>query len=364
MKLISRIRGRLSPAKQSSIIEKRTYDNNLLFYTILKTLVQCKLSESKMISFQSLVFKASQELDNDAEKIKTLLLSSEQIVRFDGATRSSYDNLINLLDANKIQMWLDMVDVSIELLLFKDLILQESKAHTIAKQQEAEKEIVDHLSIEYDASNLCLPYGQRVLSSLLVFALTDTHRKSEFLLENSNQRVKQIYPKINNISDNYSINCNNMLILIVDESINQSIKSTAGSSYEDRVEYMIKPLPSVSNWEGHSHDENIKAMEYDFTFTLNGKKVGISAKRTLRERYKQNHEDIENLDVDYVFVFTLGTDLNEDKLDSLLQKNGTYVVVSKEIYDSKDYFKKNQNVISSESLAAADGDHFLSSIVG
>ena len=30
------------PTKQSTKIEKETYDNNLLFYTILKTLVQCK----------------------------------------------------------------------------------------------------------------------------------------------------------------------------------------------------------------------------------------------------------------------------------------------------------------------------------
>ena len=349
--------------KQSTKIEKETYDNNLLFYTILKTLVQCKLTEQKMISFQSLIYKTNQTLNSNAVKLKASLLSSEQVIKIDGTTRSSYDNLINLLDVDKAQMWLDMVDISIELLLFKGLILQESKAYTIARQQEVEKEIIDHLSIEYDASNLCLPYGQRVLSSLLVFALTDASRKSEFLLESSNQRVKQIYSKINNLSDNYSINCNNMLILIVDESINQSIKSTAGASYEDRVEYMVKPLPSVSDWEGHSHDENIKAMEYDFTFILNSKKVGISAKRTLRERYKQNHEDVENLNVDYIFVFTLGTDLNEDKLNSLLQKSGTYVVVSKEIYDSKEYLRKNQNVISSESIAAADGDKFLSSII-
>jgi len=334
--------------QQNAKIERETYDNNLLFYTILKTLVQCKLNEQKMIALQSLIHKSFQSFNGDADKMKEFLLSSERIVKPEVAIRGYYDNLVNLIDLDKTEMWLQMVDAGIDLLLFKDLILQESKAYTLARQQEAEKEIKDHLSVEYDASNLSQPYGQRVLSSLLVFALTDPKRRSEFLLESSNRRVKQIYLKIIKLANNYSINCNNMLILVVDESVNQSIKSKAGASYEDRVEYMIKPY--VENWKGHSHDENIRAMEYDFTFSLNGKKAGISAKRTLRERYKQNHEDVESLSVDYVFVFTLGTDLNEDKLDSLLQKGGTYVVVSREAYDSKKYLRDNSNVISSETL--------------
>ena len=92
-------------------------------------------------------------------------------------------------------------------------------------------------------------------------------------------------------------------------------------------------------------------MEYDFTFKLNGKKAGVSAKRTLRERYKQNHEDIDVLDVDYVFLFTLGTDLNKDKLENILQKNGIYVVVANEIYNERDYLKNNDRVISSNELS-------------
>ena len=100
--------------KQSTKIEKETYDNNLLFYTILKTLVQCKLTEQKMISFQSLIYKTNQTLNSNAVKLKASLLSSEQVIKIDGTTRSSYDNLINLLDVDKAQMWLDMVDISID----------------------------------------------------------------------------------------------------------------------------------------------------------------------------------------------------------------------------------------------------------
>lgn len=344
-------------------IERDIYDNNLLFYTILKILVQCRLDEQKMVGFQSLLTKLRPVCNGDTEKLRETLRASVQVVKPDSASRNSYDNLISLLEADRAQMWLDMVDVGIDLLLFKDLILQESKSYAIARHQEIDREIADHLSIEYDVSNLSLPYGQRVLSSLLVSALTDVHRKKEFLLETSNRRVKQIYEKVNLLSDRYAVNCNNMLILIVDESVNQSIKSTAGASYEGRVEYMMQLLPSITGWEGHSHDENIRAMEYDFTFTFNCKRVGISAKRTLRERYKQNHEAVENLNVDYVLVFTLGTDLNEDKLNSLLQKDGTYVVVAKEIYDAKSYLKENPRVFSSEAITTSDDGAFLSKII-
>lgn len=178
--------------------------------------------------------------------------------------------------------------------------------------------ITDKLSLEYDMSCLCMPYGQKVVSSLLVYSLTNLDRKTEFILSSSNVRVKEINSKLRCLVDNYNINCNNMLLLIVDESISQSIKSNAGSDYEDRVYSMLNG--NVDNLDDHIHDSKISAMEYDYTFEINNKKVGVSAKRTLRERYKQNHEDIDVLDVDYVILFTLGTDLNEDKVNSILEK--------------------------------------------
>ena len=79
----------------------------------------------------------------------------------------------------------------------------------------------------------------------------------EFILEASGAKVKEISAKIRGLAEKYKINSNSMLILIVDESINQSIKSTAGSSYESRVEYMMHPL--VEDWHGHSHDKNVDA---------------------------------------------------------------------------------------------------------
>lgn len=336
-------------------IEKKVYDNNLLFYTLLKNLLQCKLSDQKLLSLQAQVKRYLEGNNCDYEEIRNHLLLSEDIVKLSSQTRKPYENFVNLLTDNNLLAWSNMLNVGVDLLLYKDLILQEAKAYTIRRQQEMEAEIKDQLSVQYDATNLCMPYGQRVLGSLLVFSLTSVDRYSTFILEESNKTVGSIRSKIKHLSKEYSINCNNMLILIVDESINQSIKSTAGASYENRVEHMVRPL--VSNWKGHSHDKNINAMEYDFTFTVGKKKVGVSAKRTLRERYKQNHEDPIGLDVDSVIVFTLGTDLNEDKLNNILQKDNTYVVVADEVYRMHSYLQNNRRVISSRVFVKCDEEH-------
>lgn len=124
--------------------------------------------------------------------------------------------------------------------------------------------------------------------------------------------------------------------------------SDAGQSYESRVEEKL--LPIVDKLNGHSHDSKISSVEYDFTFELNDVKCGISAKRTLRERYKQNFEDVDFLTVDAMFLITLGIDLNEDKLNNILQKNGQYVIVADEVYEAKEYLKNNPRVLSSKNI--------------
>lgn len=336
-------------AKREITITNLIYEQNLYFYTILKNLVQVGFSENQLVTLQTIILKNKKNYSNDFIGLQSILLGSGTVIKDGTKKYENYINLVNLLDEDKYDAWTSMMDVAIDLILFKDLILQEAKAYVISSQRDNENRIEDKLCLEYDMSNLCLPYGQKVISSLLVFALTDVERKNEFIMNSSGKCVKEINDKLRYLVENYNINCNNMLLLIVDESISQSIKSTAGASYEDRVKLSL--MGKVDDLELHSHDSNITAMEYDFTFNLNGKKVGVSAKRTLRERYKQNHEDIDVLDVDYVFLFTLGTDLNKDKLEHILQKKGIYVVVADEIYKEREYLKNNFKVISSKNLS-------------
>ena len=327
-------------------ITEVVYNNNLQFYTILKLLIKCKLSDKQLILLQDVLLKNIKVPDRIL--LQKILLSNNAIAT--EGTQKSEDlcMLINTLEYSDIIMWKDMLDISIELRLIKDLILQESKAYANNQYKEVISQLNDKLSLECDISKLSLPYGQRVMSSLLVFALTDNNRKNEFILESSGKSVREFSDKISKLVNNYEINCNNMFSLIMTESVNQSIISDAGQSYESRVEEKL--LPIVDKLNGHSHDSKISSVEYDFTFELNDVKCGISAKRTLRERYKQNFEDVELLDDDYMFLITLGIDLNEDKLNNILQKNGIYVVVAQEVYESKEYLKNNNRVISSEKL--------------
>ena len=327
----------------SYYITEEKYENNLLFYTILKNLLQCKAKEEKLILFQSFINENKENYINKANDLKAHLLLSNYVPN---SSKEVFGLLLQTLNNSNFDMWIDLVDCAIELMIFKNLILEETNAYISLKSQTIEKNIKDKLSLKYDISKLELPYGKRVISSLLTFVLTDTERDRNFVLQTSNKIAKSIYTKINNVSANYHINCNNMMMLIVSESVNQSIKSEAGSSYEDRILSIL--AGRVNNLEKHVHDKNIPAVEYDYKFDYEGYTFGISAKRTLRERYKQNHEDTTLLEVDYVIAITLGVDLNEDKMNNILQKKGNYIVVAEEIYDENPYLISNNKVYSSK----------------
>lgn len=327
-------------------ITEKAYKNNLHFYTILKLLIKCKLLDKQLIILQDSLFKNRKITDRGL--LQKVILSNNAIASEGTQKYEDLCLLVNTLENIDIMMWKNMLDVALELMLIKDLVLQESKVYANNQYKEEVSKLNDKLSLEYDMSKLSLPYGQRVISSLLVFALTDIERKNQFILETSGKSVKEFSEKIKRLVNDYDINCNNMFSLIMSESINQSIISDAGQSYESRVEEKL--LPIVDKIYRHSHDSKIPSVEYDFTFKLNDIKCGISAKRTLRERYKQNLENVELLDVDFMFLVTLGIDLNEDKLNNILRKKGIYVVVAQEVYEGHDYLKNNKRVISSKEL--------------
>lgn len=324
-------------------ITELEYRNNLLFYTILKDLLKCKLREKRLLNLEELI---EHNKNLSCNKMKQLLLNG--IVKENTKVYDDFMIFLNLANEDNFEMWKELVLVSIELLLAKDLILEESKTYARIKYKEKIDRIKDKLSLEYDMSNLEYPYGQRVISSLLVYVLTNVEREDEFILETSKNTIKVLNTKLKSIVKKYMININNMFMIIIDESINQSIKSDAGQSYENRVYNLL--LNISDKVENHSHDEMISSVEYDFTFYIDGRKYGVSAKRTLRERYKQNFEDVNFLTVDAMFLITLGIDLNEDKLNNILQKNGQFVIVANEVYEAKEYLRNNPRVLSSKNI--------------
>lgn len=132
-----------------------------------------------------------------------------------------------------------------------------------------------------------------------------------------------------------TIDVKGVFIQILSQCMNQSIVSAAGGSYEDRV--LNKLLQSINQNDidqGPIHDSKINSVEYDFKITIGSKEIGVSAKRTLRERYKQNFEEHSLLDVDRIILVTLGIDLPDNKISNLIQKDYP-VFVSDEIYNSR-----------------------------
>lgn len=265
-------------------------------------------------------------------------------------TYEDYLTLINLCDEDNFDMWCDLTILSIELLLSKRSLLDEVKEYSNSQYRHSIEDARDKLSLEYDYINLEKPYGQRVVSALLVDLFADVNIDKEIVLDASQKIVKSLSDLISYNSKKYYVNVNNILMIVIDESVNQSIILTAGGSYEDRVfsalsEISLTVIP-------HAHDKFINSVEYDYIFELDDKKYGVNTKRTLRERYKQNFEDVNQLSVDAMFLITLGTGLNQEKLNNIMQRHGYYVVVSQEVYDSHDYFKNNKRVISSKNFNA------------
>ncbi|MCL2630914.1 MAG: hypothetical protein FWD49_05285 [Firmicutes bacterium] len=315
-------------------LQRNVYNDNLDFYTLTKLLLQAHLSDRQLILLQNII-TANYGKGNLAESILA-----------GGFTKIDY--LLSIFSNTANNKLADYLDTAIDLLLIKDLVLKESKLYVAQEFKSEISKIADLLSIEYDISGLHLPYGQRVVSALLVFALTNICRDTVFLISASEDRLNCFLSKSKNLAEKYALNLTSMFQIITDECVNQSIRADAGMGYEARVTQTLFPL--VNNLTGHAHDSKIKSVEYDNKFSFNGKLCGVSAKRTLRERYKQNLENTELLDVDYMFVVTLGLDLNETTLNNILSKNGNYVIVSKEQFALKEYLRTNDKVIPSDKI--------------
>lgn len=129
--------------KVNKYIEKETkitdytFKWNLFFYTLLKGIVQIKMSENQLIKLQGLVANYKGSI-NRVSELQSLLINSK-IMKPDSKGSESLINIINLLDNDTYDAWNSMIDVAIDLILFKDLILEESKAYVINQKKMMKK---------------------------------------------------------------------------------------------------------------------------------------------------------------------------------------------------------------------------------
>lgn len=242
--------------------------------------------------------------------------------------------LLNL----KNQIDLDIFILSLQLIEIKPFLLQEAKFVEITDLSNLKK--YNPLSLEYDEISKSKPYFTRVngaLLSSLLFSKIESE-DYDFIPSLSQNYLVCLFQKSKLLAKN-NIELNQIFMLMFNESLNQSIISDSGSNYEERVLSVILELGIKAETIKKTHDEKDKSTEYDFYFELGGRKYGIGAKRTLRERYKQFIKTTQTTEIDVILEFTLGTDLTEEKAKTIRQ-HSTYLIVSDEIYSSRKYLQE------------------------
>lgn len=295
---------------------------NLELYKIIKDVIQLKLTSNQIVDFiESLKLIIKSEVDFES-KIKNLKVS---ITKKYSNKESKIHQLNELINNNLFEdKHLYILKIAFNLIRYKGFILEKSK---LISDNFRTLDSIHLMDFSYDYNLLLLPYSVRVAGALLIKLLFEA-------VENSTDPIyESLKADINQIKD---LDSDIVLQIIYAESASQSIRSTSGNSYENRFEEILKANGIA--YKSQCFDSKINSVEYDFKLLIKNKTIGVSVKRTLRERYKQNHEDVNNLDVDAMFLITLGIDLNEDKIKYITSKNGQYIFVASDLYAQKKHF--------------------------
>lgn len=234
---------------------------------------------------------------------------------------------------------------SIRLIIIKDLLLAEAKLKQTTNIEKLKD--LNPLSLEYDKITVFNPYLCRVNGALLSLVFFDG-LKTEFINQEVDDFVKELSEQANKLFL-FGIEPNQIFMLLFNESLNQSITSTSGSDYEDRIKSTLLKIGIPSESIHKTHDTIDKSTEFDLFFRLNNKTYGIGAKRTLRERYKQFIKTAQMTPIDVMIEITLGTDLTKEKAKSITN-HGVYLFISDEIYQSNAYLQELSMVYSVNSL--------------
>jgi hypothetical protein len=239
---------------------------------------------------------------------------------------------------------LEALNLSCKLIDLKPLLLEEAKLISQTKQTSLGK--YHPLSIEYDRITVTIPYTTRVSGALIAMILFQKIEdgNTTFLSQIAKDYAEEIVESSKKLLNN-GVSLEEMFLLMFTESVNQSIISLSGSNYEDRItEVLVEqgiPRESISK----VHDDNDRSTEFDHIFTYQGKKIGIGAKRTLRERYKQFIKTSLMSELDIMIEITLGLDLTTEKAKSI-RAHGVYLFVADEIYQQRKDLQEMDGIFS------------------
>jgi hypothetical protein len=316
-------------------IHKQKIDINLEFYFFLKLINKLNPSSNQINTIFQNIFLLG-------FNIYKLQLSLENIFLKSKTKHNLIKEIIDKLNIDNI----DLFDFSLRLYQVKDLLLAEAK---ISEAIEIDKILnLNPLSLEYDQLSILKPYKTRVKAALLTLLFFEKLKQHEFnfMSQESIEYIKTLSFKIEKFAK-LGLESNQIFMLMFNESIDQSIKSDSGSNYEDRILSVLNKIGIVNI--SKTHDKNDKSTEYDFFFEIDGKTFGIGAKRTLRERYKQFIKTSITSKIDISIEITLGVDLNNEKANTIAS-HGSFIFVSDEIYQSREFLKNNEKVFSVRDL--------------
>jgi len=221
----------------------------------------------------------------------------------------------------------------------------------------------DKLSLVYDSKSSLSAYEARILTAILSKETMEKLQSGQWpnYFGSISKKTKSNILKLIK-TQNKKIDLISCFLPIMIESVNQSIISNAGGSYEDRVEEKLISIGiEKENITKYDHSET-GSIEHDFIFKYKNKKWGISAKRTLRERYKQYVNLLQNNETDFMLAITLGTDLSEAKAKTIVSF-GVILFISPEVYANNKELQRIRGVYSTSQLTKTTFDKIMATSV-
>jgi len=320
-------------------IKDDSFDVNLTFYNFLKKITQSGLTDNQINNLLS-VYYSNGTVSNDI--LKELFYANIE----ENITRKNLEPIYDLfVDINEFN--LPIFIFSLKLNLIKDLLLNEAKITRSSKLDKLKG--LNQLSLAYDKVSTQVAYATRISGALLSLLFFDKLKKSNsFILNSTNEFIDNLTTEYKEIIK-LGVEPNQIFMLLLSESINQSIISTAGVSYEDRIRNILISIGIPAESITKTHDVKDSSTEFDFFFTLNDRTYGIGAKRTLRERYKQFIKTSRMTKLDVMIEITLGTDLRENIAKSI-REHGVYLFVADEVYESKKYLQEIDGIYPASNL--------------
>ena len=324
-------------------------DINFKFYLLLKELNSTDgLTSAQIVKFLAQIFTFGKQIKlSGPEKVaKFLELLEVELESIKSEEKRNY--IRELLLQIETDVDIKLFSFALKLLSIKSLLLEEAKLGAIVEL--AESENLNALSLKYDQKSKYQPFYMRVNGALISLLFFDKLEKKDtgFLTQATDDFLKSLVEEFEALVK-VGVEPNQIFMLMFGESINQSIKSGAGSSYEDRILSTLIALGINKNEIKKIHDAADSSTEFDFFFTYKGRTFGIGAKRTLRERYKQFIKTVQMSKIDIMIEITLGIDLTEEKAKAITG-HSVYLFVADEIYNSRPFLQKIGGVYPASEL--------------